>query len=233
MGAPTLWRAVIAICGLAIFATALVQTAQGAPSRTDDEKESRRLFQKAELGFNLGKFEDALADYQAAYQAKPLPGFLFNIAQCYRNLANYERARFFYRRYLALEPRSSNRHLVEELIAEMTERMDKQAQTATATATPPPPSIPAAEENALGLAPPPAPSTPPTPAPRPDVAAAPVTPVLVLPAAPAEPSPSPVWTRWWFWAGLGTLVVGGAVAALLLTRDHAGPTGTLTPIDGR
>ena len=32
------------------------------------------------------------------------PAFLFNIAQCYRNMQSYERARFFFRRYLALDP---------------------------------------------------------------------------------------------------------------------------------
>jgi tetratricopeptide (TPR) repeat protein len=233
MGALTLRRAAI-VCGLATLAMVSVRTARGAPSRLDDEKESRRLFQKAELGFNLGKFEDALADYQAAYQAKPLPGFLFNIAQCYRNLTNYERARFFYRRYLKLEPRSPNRHLVEQLIAEMTERMDKQAAQ-TAGATPPPPPSLATEERATSPAPPVAPpvAEPAAPLAPPDVPAAGVAPALVLPAASPEPEGSPIWERWWFWAGLGTVVAGGAVAAFLLTRDDAGVRGTLMPIDGR
>ena len=47
-------------------------------------------------------------------------------------MGNYERARFFYRRYLALEPRTSNRRLVEDLIAEMTSLLDKQEANAAA-----------------------------------------------------------------------------------------------------
>ena len=73
----------------------------------------------AETKFNLGRFEEAAVDYQAAYEAEPLPAFLFNIGQCYRNLGNYERAQFYFRRYVQLDPRSPNRADAEQLIAEM------------------------------------------------------------------------------------------------------------------
>ena len=73
----------------------------------------------AETKFNLGRFEEAAADYQAAYEAEPLPAFLFNIGQCYRNLGNYERAQFYFRRYVQLDPHSPNRADAEQLIAEM------------------------------------------------------------------------------------------------------------------
>src|SRR3954471_10602850 len=141
------------------------RAAVAAPaSATAGEKASRELFQRAEKSFNLGKFPEALADYEAAYEAKPLPAFLFNIAQCHRNMGNYERARFHYRRYLSLEPRSANRALVEDLIAEMTRLLDRQAadhQAAAGAAAPagpsatPPPT--AGDEKAgavLPLAPP-------------------------------------------------------------------------------
>src|SRR6267154_2713843 len=87
-------------------------------SSIDDEKQARSLYERAEKSFDLGRFAEALADYQSAYEAKPLPGFLFNIAQCYRNVGNFERARFFFRRYLALDPHAPNHRRVEELIAE-------------------------------------------------------------------------------------------------------------------
>jgi tetratricopeptide (TPR) repeat protein len=213
-----------------------------APAQSgNDEREARRLFQKAELSFNLGKFEEALADYQAAYQAKPLNGFLFNIAQCYRNLGNWERARFFYRRYLTLEPRSPNRHRVEDLVAEMSDKIEKQQAQAAPAPTPPPPT------------PAPAPAT--TEPPAAPVAPAPVEPVAgpgaaapepkldapapassdatTLVSTPAEPEATPVYKRWWFWGGVGAVVVGGAVAAILLTRPETKTPGTLDPIDAR
>src|SRR5450432_160885 len=107
-------------------------------SSIDDEKQARSLYERAEKSFDLGRFAEALADYQSAYEAKPLPGFLFNIAQCYRNMSNFERARFFFRRYLTLDPRAPNRRRVEELIAEMSKQLDAHAAEAAA----PPPSSP-------------------------------------------------------------------------------------------
>jgi len=192
------------------------------------EKEARALFQRAEMSFNLGKFAEALADYQAAYQVKPLPGFLFNIAQCYRNMGNYDRARFFFRRYLALSPRTSNRGLVEDLIEEMSRLLDKQIPGAAA----PPPALlepavaapgvatPALEVATAPVVPPPAPASAGEPA-------------ATLVSAPAPtPARRPIYKRWWFWTAAGTAVAGGVVAAFLLTRNTQ-PTGTLAPIDGR
>jgi len=46
----------------------------------------------------------ALVDYQAAYDAEPLPAFLFNIGQCHKNLAHYEKAIFFFGRDGKLAP---------------------------------------------------------------------------------------------------------------------------------
>ena len=121
------FRALVAGLAVGLFLSVLAGSA-----RADDvEKDARRLFQRAELSFNVGKFAEALTDYQAAYQAKPLPGFLFNIAQCYRNLGDQERARFFFRRYLALDPHAPNKRRVEELIDEMTKQLEaKQAEGA-------------------------------------------------------------------------------------------------------
>jgi hypothetical protein len=206
----------------------ITHTASAAPAA---DKEARALFQQAEMNFNLGKFSEALGNYQAAYQAKPLPGFLFNIAQCYRNMGNPERARFFYRRYLALEPRTPNRRLVEDLITEMTRLLERQgeppaavagAQPAGAVAASPAVSapasgaeVPATQPVTLAAAPPP-------------VDPAPSSPQLVSVPAP-EPARRPIYKRWWFWTGIGAVVAGGVVAAVMLTRS-SDPQGTLPPI---
>src|SRR5579872_4509216 len=117
-------------------------TAQPAGTAATDESEAqaREHFRAAEIDFNLGKFTEALASYQAAYQAKPLPAFMFNIAQCYRNMGKYERARFFYRRYLTLEPKSPNRRVVTDLIAEVTRLMKNPPPTPSAPVQAPGPA---------------------------------------------------------------------------------------------
>ena len=59
--------------------------------------------------FALGRFDEALEQYEKAFEAKPLPGFLFNIAQCHRNLGNIDQAIFSYRKYLREAPDADNR----------------------------------------------------------------------------------------------------------------------------
>lgn len=92
-----------------------------APARAEDAdtKAAKKHFQRGEKLFNLGKFDDALAEYEAAYEKKPLPGFLYNIAQCHRNLGNYKQAIFGYRNYLRQVPDAANREAVEALIDEL------------------------------------------------------------------------------------------------------------------
>jgi len=204
--------------------TARATGGPGAPS-LDDEKQARTLYERAEKSFDLGKFGDALADYQSAYEAKPLPGFLFNIAQCYRNMAKFERARFFFRRYLALEPHAPNRWRVEELIAEMSKQLEAQAASAPPAVEPKP-----AEPRPLA-----APALAAAPLPVAPAEAAPGAAVSVVTATappPVQPR-QPVWRRWWFWTGVGAVVAGGIAAAFFLTRPETRTPGSLDHIDGR
>lgn len=84
------------------------------------ESQARAKFSEGNIAYDLGEFQKALDAYSEAYRLKPLPGFLFNIAQCHRQLGRSERAGFFYRRYLTLSKEEpSNAALVKELIAEM------------------------------------------------------------------------------------------------------------------
>jgi tetratricopeptide (TPR) repeat protein len=208
---------------------AAAKAVPAAPADDASSKEARALFKRAELNFNLLKFAEALSDYQAAYQAKPLPGFLFNIAQCHRNMGQYERARFFFRRYLVLDPRTANRPKVEDLIAEMTRLLEKQEAASAATASSMPQSTAATEPEARS-----APAIIAAAAPPANTGNAPL--LLTqqpLPPAPPAPSRRPVYKRWWFWSGVAAAVVGGSVAALLLTRDDKIPRGSLEPINAR
>lgn len=83
------------------------------------DQAAHKHFERAEKLYALGKFQDALVEYEAAYEAKALPGFLFNIGQCYRNLGNYKQAVFSFRKYLDEKPDAKNRDAVEQLIADL------------------------------------------------------------------------------------------------------------------
>lgn len=172
---------------------------------TADPGAARALFDRAEVKFNLGNFEAAAADYQAAYELDHRPALLFDVGQCYRNLGNYERARFFYRRYLALDPRSPNRRETERLIDLMSERLQQQGAPADLAARDPAPpsSAPAAFAPSLQR----------------------------VDAQAPEAGPRPVYRRTWFWVGVAGVVAGGVAAGLLLSRDD--PHGSLPSIDVR
>ncbi len=116
------------LCAIAIAIAMSVATA--APVRVaraqskqqaDDAatKRARKHHKRGEKLFALGRFEEALVAYEAAFEASPLPHFLFNIGQCHRNLGNFDQAIFSFRKYLKLWPDAPNRTAVLELIDEL------------------------------------------------------------------------------------------------------------------
>jgi tetratricopeptide (TPR) repeat protein len=108
---------------LVLFVTVL--TARVAYAEAPAERSAKRHFDRGQKLFNLGKFDEALEEYQQAYEAKAIPAFLFNIGQCYRNLGDYEAAIFSFKKYLKLEPDADNRDQVEEYITELEEEEEK------------------------------------------------------------------------------------------------------------
>lgn len=107
---------VILTLGLALFAAPRSAAAEDAAT-----KAAKRYFTKGEKLFALGRFDEALEQYEKAFESKPLPGFLFNIAQCHRNLGNIDQAIFSYRKYLRESPDAENREAVERQIEELEE----------------------------------------------------------------------------------------------------------------
>lgn len=96
----------------------LLAYAQPVRAAEDPKEEARRHFEAASRQYERGALEGALAEYEAAHRAMPLPAFLFNMAQCHRRLGHYARAAELYARYLEEEPDPPNRILAEELLAE-------------------------------------------------------------------------------------------------------------------
>lgn len=192
----------------AVMAFAVLLPSAAAAATPEAEKESRAHFQAGEARFKAGAFDDALAEYQKGYAAKPLPGFLVNIAQCQRRLGDLKAARATYQKFVLVAPDSPLIPQVRSMIAEIDALIEKEqekpaAEAATETETKPePPAAPAAATE---------------------------TPAPVLVAADPAPAPAPASAghRWWLWGALGAVVVGGAVTALVLTTG-----GTTTIHDG-
>jgi len=192
----------------AVMAFAVLLPSAAAAATPEAEKESRAHFQAGEARFKAGAFDDALAEYQKGYAAKPLPGFLVNIAQCQRRLGDLKAARATYQKFVLVAPDSPLIPQVRSMIAEIDALLEKEqekpaAEAATETETKPePPAAPAAATE---------------------------TPAPVLVAADPAPAPAPASAghRWWLWGALGAVVVGGAVTAIALSTG-----GTTTIHDG-
>lgn len=121
MRPPALGVAVLVFLSLSVSspagATPEVEITPEAQSR------ARMHFQQGKAAFELGNFQEALGQYKTAYRIAPLPGFLFNIGQCHRNLGDLDKAVFAFRLYLRKRPEAPNREAVLQLIKELERRI--------------------------------------------------------------------------------------------------------------
>lgn len=113
---------------LAALAISLSLLAIGSPTwaQSNSTARAQKHYLKGEKLFSLGQFDDALKQYQAAYDAEPFPEFLFNMAQCHRNLGDYEQAVDHYREYLDKKPNAANRQQVEATIRKLEREIARQ-----------------------------------------------------------------------------------------------------------
>lgn len=223
--------------------------AAGAELTEEAKAQAREKFNEGNGAYEQGQFRQALGAFEAAYELVSLPGFLFNVAQCHRQLGNFARAAASYRRFLALsEKEPANAEMVKELITEMDAKAKEQAAGRPAHAKPMaqakavprdrPEAVPSkaaempggakkepgvlkeSERKALDI--------------RTSRSLKAVEPKSLPPAAVPVPAAreerEPLTRRWWVWAGAGAaaLVAGGIVYAIA-APDHRTPTlGTIS-----
>jgi hypothetical protein len=158
--AVTLWMGTLPFAGRA---------ADEPGGRRDDPvaQDARRHYEEGTKAFNLGEYPRAVTEFKAAYNAKPDPLLLYNIAQAYRLGADPSQALFFYRSFLRNMPAAPNRKEVEGRIRtlekQVEERKEEQKHEASVpVATPVTPPAPSSTRPA-----PTGPSTPSSPPPSP------------------------------------------------------------------
>ena len=79
---------------------------------------AKRHFEKGRTSFRLSDFKAALAHFRAAYQAVPLAGYLFHIAQAHHRLHQYAKAVTLYEGYLQDNPGAPEMGHIRGLIAQ-------------------------------------------------------------------------------------------------------------------
>jgi tetratricopeptide (TPR) repeat protein len=188
--------------------------ASAAHAEEAREAQARSYFAIGQGHFNLGEYAAAIEAFQAGYRQKPLPLFLFNIAQAARKSGRLELAQDYYTQYLDREPARAAPQRTEARAQLGKVRHELAAAARERSRVAPPSKLGASEDE---VAPPPRSVAPPV--------------VAVVPAAPAPaaldfaatapaasltraPEPRPVWKRGWFWGTLGAVVVAGAGAGI-------------------
>jgi tetratricopeptide (TPR) repeat protein len=215
---PSLLAGVVAIS----VWVAAVPLARGA---ADDKAIAKAHYEAATRLYDVHEYGDALKEYKAGYLTRPDPSFLFNIGQCYKRLGMPDQAREFFREYLKkAAPDDKNRAQAEARIRELDNLEAANSAARTASSAEPPSAFAAPDRTSAGKR---------TAAqaseklPAPPFSAAPAIPAGVDPAGVdlsassatvPEKSEGAFYKTWWFWSGVGAVVVAGTVTAVLLLR---------------
>lgn len=165
-------------------------------------------FKKGTRAYDLGRFLEAAAEYEKAYEAKDNPALLYNLGQAYRGAGEHQKALNCYRAYLRNAPDAPNREEVTKFIEAL--RITIAMQKATAEK---PPMGPMPEPKASAT------TTQPSPLPPPKVEPSP---------PPRVPDPQALATgRKLRIAGIvvggvgaGALIAGGVFAGQTASIDH-------------
>jgi tetratricopeptide (TPR) repeat protein len=185
------YAAILCIAPVVLAGVPRAAFAEDVATRT-----AKRHFDRGEKLYTLGKFDEALDEFQKAYDAKPIAAFLFNIGQCHRGLGDYESAIFSYKKYLELAPDAPNRDKVEKLISELEDKQSK------------------GDAHKMGMdrptRPPPVADPPP-----PDPAQPPIS--------IEHHESAPVYKKWWFWTGVAVVSVAAGFGVYEATHNAGAP----------
>jgi hypothetical protein len=175
-----------------------------------DARADRATEMKAREAFAAGRFDQALDLFARLYAETLHPVYLRNIGRCHQKMREPQKAIDAFRDYLAKEKKmtADERAEINGYIAEMETLKAEQAKQAQPTPVQPvTPIAPAVTTPPPTTAPPPA-ATMPGPAPS--------TTLVAQPGPPPE-SDGSIFSKPVFWIVVGAAVVGGIVAAVVLT----------------
>jgi tetratricopeptide (TPR) repeat protein len=97
-------------------------------AHAEDRAAAREHYMKGTKLFKLGHYEDAVKEYDLAYQAKDDPVLLYNIAQAHRLAGHTKDAIFYYKAFLRKSPGNPHTAEVETKIAELQKLLKQQSR---------------------------------------------------------------------------------------------------------
>jgi hypothetical protein len=196
-------------CWKALFASAVLLAA--APRAQGANLEGKeRAAKKACLLGEVDRGAEILADL---YVDTNDATYIYNQGRCFEQNGRNAQAVLRFKEYLrkVKNLKQADSDAVLKKIDELQSATDKHDTEATRAPAPDTEARP----GAAALAAPP--STPPLP---PSAPTAP-DPLGISQSLPPPAESPPLYQRWWLWTGIGAVVVGGVVAAVLLSRKSA------------
>jgi tetratricopeptide (TPR) repeat protein len=208
-GELALLRSNVVLCVALVAAVVFADT----PARAAPPSAKAAAFAEGRRFYDVGEYAEALAAFKRAYLRFDDPTFLYNIAQCHRQLDQKQEALRAYRSYLRNLPNATNRDEVKRLIAALETKIGDEESRAAA-----PPPRPAAPTSEPAAAPPPVAAEP---APLPLPAAAAPAPTVV--ARADRRVGTPLYKKWWLWTIVG-VAAAGAAAGIAVGVTQSQPT---------
>jgi tetratricopeptide (TPR) repeat protein len=213
-----------------IAATFALVIACATPAHAGDKRAAAAHFQKGRALFEAASYAAALDEFNAGYDAYPLPGFLVNIGQCQRKLDRIDDAAGSFQRFLDADVGDPKlRAEVQDALAEIsvererrvTAELEARRQRDEAERRHP------AEDESRHA------DLRAHESPAPAVSAA----MTSSPAPIATLEQHPQKSHKWVWAVVGVLAVGAAASAVAIgvieTQPAPARAGTLGLLDGR
>ncbi len=114
-----------------LAALLLTATVAQAKPTADEAAAAREHYKRGTTLYDLGKYVEAIQEFQQAYEIKDDPVLLYNIAQSFRLSNQYSEALRFYKTYLRRAPKAPNRDEVETKIADMENLIQQQQRVQT------------------------------------------------------------------------------------------------------
>jgi tetratricopeptide (TPR) repeat protein len=113
---------------LIAFVWAIILAAPVAQAQSDLDEKARTHFQAGSSFYDEGNYEQALSEFQSAYQLSKRPELQYNISLTYEKLGDLNNAIIALERYLNEGKEISNRTTLEVRRENLRKRLDRQQQ---------------------------------------------------------------------------------------------------------
>jgi tetratricopeptide (TPR) repeat protein len=114
-------------CCALVLALLLPTALTSAQSSEDTDERARLHFRSGAAYYDAGEYEDALREFQSAFELSQRPALYYNLYLCEQAIGSLEIAAEHLEHYLAEVPEVENRTVLEQRLASLRTRIERRA----------------------------------------------------------------------------------------------------------